>query len=170
MHAICVHLGLFEHWRHQQLKKVADHIEQYVSSDALVIRAGDFNNWGSRDGSEFAKRLHLKRVFEHHAGKSARSFPAWLPLLRLDRIYLQGFQIKHVEKHASTRLVKLSDHAILTATLIKNVNKMIGLLPNNQIQLLQNCEQYVPALITAIETPAVLFTYKPILMRWIKQE
>lgn len=123
LHAICVHLGLFAHWRHLQLKKVAEYIEQYVPTEAPLIIAGDFNDWSSRAGRAFATRLHLKEVFEHHAGKSARSFPAWLPMLRLDRIYVRGFQIKHVETHAGLRLAKVSDHAILTATLIKNVNE-----------------------------------------------
>ena len=123
LHAICLHLGLFAHWRHQQLKIVADYIKQHVPSDAPLIIAGDFNDWSSRAGTKFAAQLHLKEVFEHHAGKSARSFPAWLPLLQLDRIYVRGFQIKHAETHAGTKLIKLSDHAILTATLIKDVNK-----------------------------------------------
>ena len=123
LHAICLHLGLFAHWRHQQLKIVADYIKQHVPSDAPLIIAGDFNDWSSRAGTKFAAQLHLKEVFEHHAGKSARSFPAWLPLLQLDRIYVRGFQIKHAETHAGTKLIKLSDHAILTATLIKDVNR-----------------------------------------------
>ena len=119
LHTICVHLGLFAHWRHQQLNTVAEYIERHVPTDAPLIIAGDFNDWSARAGRAFAARLHLKEVFEHHAGKSARSFPAWLPLLRLDRIYVRGFQVKHVEIHAGTRLVKVSDHAILTATLVK---------------------------------------------------
>ncbi len=119
LHAICIHLGLLAHWRHQQLKTVADYIEQHVPIDAPLIIAGDFNDWSSRAGRLFAARLHLKEVFEHHAGKSARSFPSWLPVLRLDRIYVRGFEIKHVEVHAGSHFVKVSDHAILTATLLK---------------------------------------------------
>ena len=119
LHAICVHLGLFAHWRHKQLQVVADYIEQQVPADAPLIIAGDFNDWSSRAGRAFATRLHLREVFEHHAGQSARSFPSWLPVLRLDRIYVRGFTIKHVEVHAGAHFVKVSDHAILTATLLK---------------------------------------------------
>ncbi len=119
LHAICVHLGLFAHWRRQQLQVVADYIEQHVPKDAPLIIAGDFNDWSSSAGRIFATRLHLKEVFEHDSGKSARSFPSWLPMLRLDRIYVRGFQIKQVEVHAGSHFVKVSDHAILTASLLK---------------------------------------------------
>ncbi len=123
LHAICVHLGLFAHWRHQQLTKVAEYIEQHVPNNAPLIIAGDFNDWSSRGGHAFANRLKLKEVFEHHAGKAARSFPAWFPLLKLDRIYVRGFQVKHVETHSGMRLINVSDHAILTASLVKEVIK-----------------------------------------------
>ena len=119
LHAVCVHLGLLAHWRHQQLKTVADYIEQHVPADAPLIIAGDFNDWSSRAGRTFATRLYLKEVFEHRTGKSARSYPSWLPILRLDRIYVRGFEIKQVEVHTGSHFVKLSDHAILTATLLK---------------------------------------------------
>ena len=119
LHAICVHLGLFAHWRRRQLVDVARYIEQHVPAHAPLIIAGDFNDWSMRSGQVFAKRLHMHEVFEHHAGKPARSFPSWLPMLRLDRIYVRGFQVKHVEVHSGAHFVKLSDHAVLTATLTK---------------------------------------------------
>jgi endonuclease/exonuclease/phosphatase family metal-dependent hydrolase len=119
LHAVCVHLGLFARWRRQQLDAVAQYIEQHVPIDAPLIIAGDFNDWSLRAGRVFAARLHLNEVFEHHAGKPARSFPAWLPMLQLDRIYVRGFKVQQVEVHSGARFVKLSDHAMLTATLVK---------------------------------------------------
>lgn len=117
LHAICVHLGLFAHWRRQQLVDVAEYIERHVPLDAPLIIAGDFNDWSMRSGRVFAERLHVREVFEHHAGKPARSFPSWLPMFRIDRIYVRGFQISHAEVHSGAHFVKVSDHAILTATL-----------------------------------------------------
>jgi endonuclease/exonuclease/phosphatase family metal-dependent hydrolase len=119
LHAICVHLGLFALWRRQQLLAVADYVEQHVPPDAPLIIAGDFNDWSMRAGRVFAQRLQLREVFEHHAGKPARSFPAWLPMLRMDRIYARGFDVKHVEVHSGAHFLKVSDHAILTATLTR---------------------------------------------------
>ncbi len=119
LHAICLHLGLFARWRQQQLVAVADYIEKHIPADAALIIAGDFNDWSTLAGKRFAQRLHLHEVFEHHTGKHARSFPSWLPMLRLDRIYVRGFRVKHVEVHSGPKFIKLSDHAVLTATLTK---------------------------------------------------
>jgi endonuclease/exonuclease/phosphatase family metal-dependent hydrolase len=119
LHAVCVHLGLFAHWRRRQLGEVAEYIEQHVPVAAPLIIAGDFNDWSTRAGRDFATRLQLREVFEHHAGKPARSFPAWLPMLRMDRIYARGFEIKQVQVHAGAHFLKVSDHAILSATLSK---------------------------------------------------
>lgn len=119
LHAICVHFGLFAQWRHRQFLAVTDYIEQHVPPHAPLIIAGDFNDWGMRAGRIFAENLRMREVFEHHVGKSARSFPSWLPILRLDRIYVRGFHVKHVEVHSGAHFVKVSDHAILTATLIR---------------------------------------------------
>lgn len=119
LHAICVHLGLFAHWRREQLALVAQFIEQHVPANEPLIIAGDFNDWSTLSGRAFAARLRVHEVFDHHTGKPARSFPAWLPVLRLDRIYVRGFHIKHVEVHSGPKFIKLSDHAILSATLYK---------------------------------------------------
>jgi endonuclease/exonuclease/phosphatase family metal-dependent hydrolase len=119
LHTICVHLGLLAHWRRQQLVDVAKYVEQQVPAYTPLIIAGDFNDWSTRSGRVFAERLHMREVFEHHAGKPARSFPAWLPVLRMDRIYVRGFEVKHVEVLSGAHFLKMSDHAMLTATLLK---------------------------------------------------
>ncbi|MDO9050629.1 MAG: endonuclease/exonuclease/phosphatase family protein [Methylotenera sp.] len=120
LHAICLHLGLFARWRRQQLAAVSAYIEQHIPADAPLIIAGDFNDWGQRSGKAFANQLHLHEVFEHHTGKAARSFPSWLPMLRLDRIYIRGFHVKHVEVNSGAHLLKVSDHAVLSATITRD--------------------------------------------------
>jgi endonuclease/exonuclease/phosphatase family metal-dependent hydrolase len=119
LHVICLHLGLLARWRHQQLSDVANHIAQCVPSTAPLIVAGDFNDWSTRAGQQFAQKLDLIEVFEAYAGSHARSFPAWFPMFKLDRIYTRGFAIKQAEVHAGRAFAKLSDHAILSSTLTK---------------------------------------------------
>ncbi|CAN1492508.1 ElsH Metal-dependent hydrolase [Methylophilaceae bacterium] len=119
LHTICLHLGLFAKWRRQQLQAVSAYIQKHVPANSPLIIAGDFNDWGMRTSRNFAEQLALKEVFEHRTGKPARSFPSWLPMLRLDRIYVRGFNISHVDVHSGPQFVKISDHAILTATLTK---------------------------------------------------
>lgn len=121
LHTICVHLGLFARWRRQQLQSVTQYIHDHVPKDEPLIIAGDFNDWGMRSGKAFADSLHLHEVFEHHLGRPARSFPSWLPILRLDRIYIRGFKVQHAEVHAGAHFLKVSDHAILSATLSRQV-------------------------------------------------
>jgi endonuclease/exonuclease/phosphatase family metal-dependent hydrolase len=122
LHTICIHFGLFAHWRRQQLETVATYIEQHIPANVPLIIAGDFNDWSLRGGRVFAQRLKVKEVFEHHTGQSARSFPSWLPMLRLDRIYVRGFTVKQAETYSGPNFIQLSDHAILTATLIRTNN------------------------------------------------
>jgi endonuclease/exonuclease/phosphatase family metal-dependent hydrolase len=119
LHSICIHLGLFAHWRRAQLEVVANFIDAHVPPLAPLIIAGDFNDWSTNSGRVFATRLHLHEVFDHHTGQSARSFPSWLPLLRLDRIYVRGFHIKQAHIHSGPKFIQLSDHALLSATLTK---------------------------------------------------
>lgn len=118
LHAVCVHLGLLAPWRNQQFTQIATYIEHHIPKEAPLIIAGDFNDWGQRAGRNFALRLQLDEVFEHRQGKPARSFPAWLPLLRMDRIYVRSLQISEVKVHAGAHFLNLSDHAILTARLV----------------------------------------------------
>lgn len=119
LHAFCVHLGLLAHWRRKQLHSVAEYITEHIDPKSPLIVAGDFNDWSTKVGHDFAERLALKEVFTHHHGSLARSFPACLPIFKLDRIYVRGFDIRHVEVHAGKHFLKVSDHAILHANLIK---------------------------------------------------
>ncbi len=120
LHIICLHLGLFAHWRHAQLKAVAHYIETRIPKSAPLIIAGDFNDWTTRAGRNFAKRCDLIEVFESKMGAHAKSFPAWLPFLKLDRIYTRGFKVQHANIHSQKQHGFLSDHAALSTTLIKS--------------------------------------------------
>lgn len=117
LHCLCVHLGLFAHWRRKQIAALCDRISDEVPEIAPLIIAGDFNDWSLSAGKLLTSRLHLREVFEYHAGKSARSFPSLVPLLRLDRIYVRGFHVQHVQVHGGPKVAKVSDHAALSATL-----------------------------------------------------
>jgi endonuclease/exonuclease/phosphatase family metal-dependent hydrolase len=117
LHCVCVHLGLLSHWRSRQLLALRERIEALVPNDAPLIIAGDFNDWRLRAGKILQQGLRLKEVFEHAAGKPARSYPAILPLFRLDRIYTRGFHIQQSEVHGGGAFSRVSDHAALSATL-----------------------------------------------------
>ncbi|MGH8752053.1 MAG: endonuclease/exonuclease/phosphatase family protein [Burkholderiales bacterium] len=119
LHCINVHLGLLAHWRRQQLQSLRARIEELVPLHAPLIIAGDFNDWSGRAGKIFAGALHLHEVFEFTRGRPARSFPCVMPLFRLDRIYVRGFRIERAHVHRGRPWSKISDHAALSATMMR---------------------------------------------------
>lgn len=113
VHAICVHLGLRESHRRKQISLLLDLLAS-LDPNAPVIVAGDFNDWRLRADAQLAEQA-LVEVFRQAYGAPARSFPARLPLLCLDRIYVRN-ATAHTPLVLSTRpWSHLSDHAPLTA-------------------------------------------------------
>ena len=115
LHCVCVHFGLFKRGRRMQFNALVDHIKKVIPADAPLIVAGDFNDWRNDANRLLTHELDLQEVFEVSTGKPARSFPAGMPLLRMDRIYVRGMLIKHSEAHVWR---KISDHMALSAMLI----------------------------------------------------
>jgi len=50
--------------------------------------------------------------------KAARTFPAWLPWLRMDRIYQRGFRVEQIRVLKGRAWAKLSDHSPVLADLV----------------------------------------------------
>ncbi|MEY2632172.1 MAG: hypothetical protein RIR00_826, partial [Pseudomonadota bacterium] len=117
LHCVCVHLSLFGRSRRRQMTALADLLEQLIAADAPLIIAGDFNDWRNRADDLLAQRLHLTEVFGGIAGRPVRSFPAALPMFRLDRIYVRGFHVERAEVHYGQPWSQISDHAALSAHL-----------------------------------------------------
>jgi endonuclease/exonuclease/phosphatase family metal-dependent hydrolase len=114
LHVICVHLGLREADRQNQLARLADIIQQHVPPRATLIVAGDFNDWRGRAHRPLA-RLGLHEVHARAFGRVPRTFPARLPLLRLDRIYVRNARHQTPVPLPRRPWSHLSDHAPLAA-------------------------------------------------------
>jgi len=119
LHCINVHLGLFAIWRHRQVERLKERIARLVPPDAPLVIAGDFNDWTRRAGYALARDLALSEVFVATTGRPAASFPARMPFLHLDRIYIRGFRVKTALVHRGRSFSKLSDHVALSATLTR---------------------------------------------------
>lgn len=117
LHCINVHVALTEDGRRRQVRMIADRIRKSVPQHAPLILAGDFNDWRLRATKYLANELGLNEVFETHHGRPARSFPSMLPLFHLDRIYIRGLDVRVAHVHSGPTWHRLSDHAMLTATL-----------------------------------------------------
>lgn len=116
VHVVCIHFGLTGKERRQQLASLFDRIDSHVPHEAPLIVAGDFNDWLGRAEREFHTHLGLQEVFRATHGRHARTFPAWMPLLPMDRIYYRSFTPLSCERLVGTPWNMLSDHAPLAAS------------------------------------------------------
>ena len=112
VHAICVHLGLRETHRRAQLQLLMQRL-QALDDDAPVVVAGDFNDWRQRADAQLLP-CGLREVFAEQHGKPARSFPARMPTLRLDRIYVRNLKASRAQVLTTRPWSHLSDHVPLS--------------------------------------------------------
>ena len=136
IHCYVVHLGLFGGSRKRQAAALIEAVRSSAPPDAPVIIAGDFNDWGNRLGDFLRARLDVTEVFDEHTSlrrivystlrrltgrapklPAARTFPAALPMLSLDRIYVRGLRVESAQVLHGTLWAKLSDHSPIIATL-----------------------------------------------------
>lgn len=121
LHCVCVHLSLFARSRRRQMNALANRIEELVPPEAPLLIAGDFNDWRNHADDLLAERLGLTEVFSTAGQAPSRSYPASLPMFRLDRIYQRGLQAISTRVHAGPPWSAISDHAALFARLrVKN--------------------------------------------------
>lgn len=131
-----VHLGLFASSRHRQTAALIEAVRSSAPPDAALIIAGDFNDWGNKLSAFLRARLGVVEVFEQQPlphnlmsylrklgglrtdGQPARTFPASMPWLRLDRIYLRGFEVESAQVLHGKLWATLSDHAPIITTLL----------------------------------------------------
>jgi len=115
IHIICVHLGLFGRERERQLSTLVKRISSHVPADEPLIIAGDFNDWRNRAEQYLHHDLGVKEAFKNSHGSHARSFPAWLPMLSMDRIYYRGVEVVDCHRLHGQPWSRLSDHTPLLA-------------------------------------------------------
>ncbi len=135
VHCYVVHLGLFAGGRRRQTDALVEAVLHSAPAEAPVIIAGDFNDWANHLSDTLRTRLQVTEVFDARTQRPsmgallrrlrgigakiqpARTFPAAMPFLRLDRIYVRGFVIESAEVLHGAIWAKLSDHAPIVATL-----------------------------------------------------
>ncbi|MBP6366364.1 MAG: endonuclease/exonuclease/phosphatase family protein [Nitrosomonas sp.] len=115
IHIICVHLGLFGVERERQLSTLAQRINSHVPSNEPLIIAGDFNDWRGHAEHHLHQNLGVKEVFKNMRGAYARTFPAWLPVLSMDRIYYRGLNVVDCSHLQGQPWRRMSDHTPLFA-------------------------------------------------------
>jgi len=115
LHTICIHLGLFKAERIEQVSTLCERIRFMIPDDEPLIIAGDFNDWRKNACEILEGELGLKEVFKESEGDFAKSYPAWGPTFRTDRIYYRDLTLKNYERLTEKRWRVLSDHLPLIA-------------------------------------------------------
>jgi endonuclease/exonuclease/phosphatase family metal-dependent hydrolase len=111
LHAICVHLGLRESHRKQQLALLCNLVKSLPENEVVIV-AGDFNDWRVR-ANKVLEGVGFHEAFQSAFGKSAKSFPARWPLLSLDRVYVRNATSHNPEALHNLPWSHLSDHSPL---------------------------------------------------------
>ncbi len=135
VHCYVIHLGLFAGSRLRQTEALIAAVETTAPADAPLLIAGDFNDWTNALSETLRERLDVTEVFDHRlpsqrfgdylrrlSGRGprkapARTFPAAMPVLQLDRVYVRGFDVLGAEVLHGARWARLSDHAPIVAEL-----------------------------------------------------
>ncbi len=117
LHLICLHLDLSNWGRQRQIKKISQIIRTEIPQDEPLIVAGDFNDWRIQVHAAMTKKLLLREAFCELQGNCAKTFPSWMPVFPLDRVYSRGFKAIEAEVLREPVFGRLSDHAALLVDL-----------------------------------------------------
>lgn len=102
------HFDLLQKGRNLQAEKIIDILK--VENKLPWILVGDFNDWNSKVSPLIEKKLNAQEVFKSLHGDYPPTFPAFKPILSLDRVFCH--KIKPLKAVALTggEWAKLSDH------------------------------------------------------------
>jgi endonuclease/exonuclease/phosphatase family metal-dependent hydrolase len=117
LHVLCTHLDLLQRGRLKQVERIAAHMRCCIPAGEPMLLAGDFNDWGRGVDRILVEELGLVETHRAMHGRLGRSFPARMPMLMLDRLYVRGLEVRSAHVLAGTRWHLLSDHAPLVVEL-----------------------------------------------------
>ena len=97
----CTHLNLSPIGHYHQLKNIAQLLHDKTRS-AHSILAGDFNDWN------FLAHRQFTKIEKFNSTPLLKTFPSFLPILTLDRLYYKGFDL--IDSWVSQDFKQCSDH------------------------------------------------------------
>jgi len=113
LHLCCLHLDVFQATRRRQLEVLCQRIEAAVPHGAPLIVGGDFNDWRGQATRRLRQRVDLEETFRVLGRRHPRTYPAWNPLLQLDRIYVRNVRPAAARVLTGEHWRRLSDHLAL---------------------------------------------------------
>ncbi len=106
---VTTHLGLRADERRTQVTALLHALQRRETPLTLLL--GDFNHW--------IPAFRALRVLDRYLGRAAvlRTFPAWRPVLALDRVWVRpAGALREVHVHATPLARRASDHLPVRAT------------------------------------------------------
>jgi dATP pyrophosphohydrolase len=127
VHVFVVHFGLFAASRRRQLLALVDWVQQVVPEGAPLLIAGDFNDWRLALGNRLISALDVTDVTRSGRRLPIRTFPSFMPMMHMDRIFQRGFQVQSVgaastlapQLNTTRGWSRLSDHMPVIADLLR---------------------------------------------------
>jgi len=102
------HLDLTQSGRNQQAGMIIDDLKKEAETPWVLI--GDFNDWNKKVSPRIEKELNAKEAFKFLHGKYPLTFPSFMPMLSLDRVFLNKITPIHAVTLKDGHWKKLSDH------------------------------------------------------------
>jgi endonuclease/exonuclease/phosphatase family metal-dependent hydrolase len=115
VHAVVAHFGLAHRSRVRQVQRLSAFIESHVPKDAMLLVAGDFNDWGEKLDDPM-RGIGLTRSVPP-SGRPGLTFPSLVPVFGLDRVYTRGLRCTGGFVPRGTAWARMSYHLPLVVEL-----------------------------------------------------
>ncbi len=102
------HLDLTQTGRDKQADMLIRHMLE--EGDSPWVMVGDFNDWNKKVSPTIENQLSSKEVFKHLHGSYPKTFPSFMPMLSLDRIFVHKITPVSAVALSGKEWRKLSDH------------------------------------------------------------
>jgi len=109
VHIANTHLGLSDRERQWQIARLVQHRLFERSGHLPTLIAGDLNDWRNSLAPRILKQHDFYLVT--HPASRFRTFPAWMPVGALDKVFLRGaIRIRRAKVIRTARTRRASDH------------------------------------------------------------
>ena len=110
LRVIATHLGLLPRERRYQVQRILETVED--DDRTVTVLLGDINEWFV--AARALRWLHAR----FGAGAGARTYPSWMPLFKLDRVWVRPTSaLSWFRVHATPLTRRASDHLPVTASI-----------------------------------------------------
>lgn len=109
-HVFNTHLDLLDSGRKKQTELLTKRVLEHVPQGTPFLIGGDFNDWSKKASSRISTQLGVFEAFYFTNGKYAKTFPAQLPVLSLDRVYMKSLHVIRADVLQTEPWSFLSDH------------------------------------------------------------